>query len=229
MAQHENPPQPAHPAPTGTDMTRPAGQPHAIIAMVKRASSNALIVELKDGAGTLIGTARQKLSAGVLFGFMNGGKATYTLTLGDRTLRIDVNATTTVIEEGREIGRIVPHDGAAQLVDATGGLLAIVRAHQGKKSDEPLSHHIVSPRGDALARLDLNKRKFRLLDLNDMNWIDHEIWGFTLQNFTALKVPTAGTVLTVTAAVPAVLTDLLLAACVDFAVLPRAYVEDRCR
>lgn len=199
--------------------------PLVVIAMVKRATSNALVVELKDGAGSDVGVAKQKFGLGVLFGFANGGKSTYTLTMAQRTLTVDVNATTTVSESGREIGRIIPHDGAAQFVDASGSVLALVCPHRGKKSDDPLSHRIVSPRGEDLARLDLNKRKFKLLDENDWAWIDHELWGFTMHNYTALKVPTAGTVLKITAPVSASLADLLHAACVDFAVLPRAYVN----
>jgi hypothetical protein len=206
-------------------MSHPA-IPLVTIAMVKRATSNALVVELKDGAGSVVGTAKQKFGVGVLFGFANGGKSTYTLTTGDRSLTIDVTATTTVSESGREIGRIVPHDGAAQFVDATGSTLAHVCPHRGKKSDDPLSHRIISSRGEDLARLDLNKRKFTLLDRDDLAWIDHELWGYTLHNYTSLKVPTAGTVLVITSPVSADLSVLLHAACVDFAVLPRAYAVE---
>jgi hypothetical protein len=202
--------------------------PLVIIGMVRRATSNALVVDLKDGAGSVIGTAKQKFGAGVLFGFSNGGKSTYTLALGDRTLTIAVNATTTVSESGRELGRIVPHDNAARLVDSTGSVLADVRPHRGNKSDDPLSHGIISPHGDELARLDLNRTKFTLFDRDDylLQWIDHEVWGYTMHNYTTLKVPAIGTVLAITTPASAHLTDLLYAACVDFAVLPRGYVDE---
>jgi hypothetical protein len=67
-----------------------------------------------------------------------------------------------------------------------------------------------------------------VLDRDDylLQWINHEAWGYAMHNYSILKVPAIGTVPAITTPASAQLTDLLCAACVDFAVLPRGYVEE---
>jgi hypothetical protein len=195
------------------------------VATLRRSLNNALIADLKDQAGNPIGEAKQKFGAGVLFGFKNGGKSTYTLTAGERTATIDVAATTTVTDGGVVLGRIAPHDGAARLEDSAGALLAVIRPFEGKKADDPWRHPILSPRGDVLGSLNLMRTHTPLLTNDDWALIDHEIFGFTLHSTTALKTPALGTVLQLAAPVDPRLGDLLACATVDFSVLPRGYIK----
>jgi hypothetical protein len=195
------------------------------VATLRRSPNNALIADIKDQAGNTIGEAKQKFSAGVLFGFKNGGKSSYTLTAGNRTVTIDVAATTTVTDADVVLGRIAPHDGAARIEDSAGAVLALIRPFEGKKGDDPWRHPIVSPRGDLLGSLNLMRTHQPLLTADDWAWIDHEIFGFALHSTTALKTPALGTALQLAAPVDPRLGDLLACAAVDFSVLPRGYIK----
>jgi hypothetical protein len=195
------------------------------VATLRRSANNALIADLKDQAGNPVGEAKQKFSAGVLFGFKNGGKSTYTLTAGERAVTIDVAATTTVTEAGVVLGRIAPHDGAARIEDSAGAVLALIRPFEGKKGDDPWRHPILSQRGDLLGSLNLMRTHQPLLTNDDWAYIDHEIFGFTLHSSTALRTPALGTVIQLAAPVDPRLGDLLVCAAVDFSVLPRGYIK----
>src|SRR6185312_3991618 len=127
----------------------------AVMAKVSRANTNSLYVEIVDTSGQLIGTARQKFGAGVLFGFKNGGKSRYTLTAGERQITIDVAGSTTISEGDLVLGRIVPHDGGVRLEDGAGGTLAHVRPFTGMRGDDPWIHPVVSSRGEQIGQLSL--------------------------------------------------------------------------
>jgi hypothetical protein len=83
----------------------------------------------------------------------------------------------------------------------------------------PRSRHADSPTGDELGVL-------TLMTVHT-GWHDVENEAIQLlfnQNIATLKAPSAGTMLKLRAPVGAQLGDMLAAACVDFAVLPRGYI-----
>ena len=198
------------------------GSATTVAAKVGRTKANALTVEFKDGAGKEFGKAKQKGSAGVLFGFRNGGKSSYTLTAGSDELAVDVASTTTISRGGTAIGKIVPADGACRIEDGAGTVLAVVRPFAGLKADDPWVHPLLTPQGSEFGTLDLLRSHTSWGDVVDdiINW-DLELTG------QALKVPTSGAMLKLAAPVHDVLGDLLVAACVDFTVLPRGYIAPR--
>jgi hypothetical protein len=192
----------------------------AVAAKLSRSASNALRVQLSSSDGALLGNAQQKGSAGVLFGFKNGGKSNYTLSGADgEQLDVAVAGTTTISKGGATVGKIVPADGAARLEDGGGNVLAVVRPHTGAKADSAWHHPILSPAGHELGVLTLMT--------SHTGWADIQLeaiqWLFDL-NILALKAPSAGALLRLSAPVPPALGDALAVACVDFSVLPRGYI-----
>ena len=196
------------------------GNATAVAAKVSRATSNALRVELTTPDGAEVARAQQKGGVGVLLGFKNGGKSDYTLTSpAGEELRLSVAATTTVTNQNTPIGKIVPSDGAARLEDGGGTVLAAIRPHTGAKADGAWHHPILSPTGDQLGVL-------TLMTVHT-GWRDIEFEAIQLlanTNIATLKAPSAGAMLELRAPVHPVLGDMLAAACVDFAVLPRGYI-----
>jgi hypothetical protein len=196
------------------------GEATAVVAQLSRSTSNALRVRLATPDGTELARAQQKGGAAVLFGFKNGGKSDYTLTTGaGDELRIAVGGTTTVTQQDRPVGKIVPADGAARLEDGGGTALAMVRPHVGHKADSAWHHQLLSPSGDALGVL-------TLMTVHT-GWSDIESEAIQLLSnhpVATLKAPSAGAMLTLGTPVHPVLGDILAAACVDFSVLPRGYV-----
>jgi hypothetical protein len=196
------------------------GNATAVAARVTRATSNALRIELTTPDGAELARAQQKGGVGVLLGFKNGGKSDYTLSspAGDE-LRLAVAGTTIVTNQGTPVGKIVPSDGAARLEDGGGTVLAVFRPHTGAKADAAWHHPILSPTGDELGVL-------TLMTVHT-GWSDIEFEAVQLlanTNIATLKAPSAGAMLTLRAPVHPVLGDMLAAACVDFAVLPRGYI-----
>ncbi|OBG93934.1 hypothetical protein A5697_02945 [Mycobacterium sp. E3251] len=197
------------------------GNATVVVARVTRSTSNALRVALATPDGTELAHAQQKGGAAVLFGFKNGGKSDYTLSAasGDE-LKIAVAATTTITSGGVPVGKIVPADGAARLEDGGGTVLAVVRPHTGHKADGAWHHRLFSPSGEALGVL-------TLMTVHT-GWSDIEsdaIQLLTNRNVATLKAPSAGAMLTLAAPVEPHLGDVLTAACVDFSVLPRGYID----
>ncbi|OBG50252.1 hypothetical protein [Mycobacterium sp. E735] len=197
------------------------GDATVVLARVSRSTSNALRATLATPDGTELARAQQKGGAAVLLGFKNGGKSEYTLTAanGDE-LKIAVAATTTITNQNTPVGKIVPADGAARLEDGGGTVLAVVRPHTGHKADGAWHHRLLSPSGEALGVL-------TLMTVHT-GWSDIEseaIQLLTNHNVATLKAPSAGAMLTLAAPVGPHLGDVLAAACVDFSVLPRGYLE----
>ncbi|WP_156746908.1 hypothetical protein [Mycobacterium sp. E2733] len=197
------------------------GNAMVVLARLTRSTSNALRVELATPDGTELACAKQKGGAAVLFGFKNGGKGEYTLSAasGDE-LKIAVAATTTITNGNTPVGKIVPADGAARVEDGGGTVLAVVRPHTGHKADGAWHHRLLSPSGGALGVL-------TLMTVHT-GWSDTEseaIQLLTKHNIATLKAPSAGAMLTLAAPVDPQLGDVLAAACVDFSVLPRGYIE----
>jgi antitoxin (DNA-binding transcriptional repressor) of toxin-antitoxin stability system len=196
------------------------GNATTVIARLARSTSNALRVQLTTRDGTELAHAQQKGGVGVLLGYKNGGKASYTLstTAGDE-LRIAVGKTTTVTRENTPIGKVVPADGAARLESGGGTVLALVQPHTGAKADSAWRHRILSPGGDELGVLSLMRAQ------NGWTGIAAETTLWLLnENVGALKLPSAGVLLELHAPVAPALDDVLAAACVDFSVLPRGYI-----
>ncbi|WP_102418373.1 hypothetical protein [Mycobacterium sp. 4858] len=196
------------------------GDATVVLARLTRSTSNALRVALNTPDGTELARAQQKGGAAVLFGFKNGGKGEYKLSsaAGDE-LKIAVAATTTITNGSTPVGRIVPVDGAAQLEDGGGTVLAVVQPHTGHKADSAWHHRLLSPTGQAIGVL-------TLMTVHT-GWSDIEsdaIMLLTGRNVATLKAPSAGAMLTLAAPVPPQLGDVLAAACVDFSVLPRGYI-----
>lgn len=200
------------------------GQQIAVLAKVGRSTSNALNVEIVDTAGQVIATAQQKFSAGVLFGFKNGGKSRYTLTAGNRQITVDVAGTTTISEGDSVLGRVIPHDGGVRLDDATGSTLALVRPYAGLRADEPWVHPVMSPQGGQFGALSLMRSKSPFFDRDLEMLVDHALFDYPITAQQSLKIPSKGASLRLNQPVDAYLGDLLVCACVDFAVLPRGYV-----
>lgn len=196
------------------------GEATVVLARVTRATSNALRVQLTTPDGTELARAQQKGGAAVLFGFKNGGKSDYTLSsaAGD-DLRIAVAGTTTVTRDGTPVGKIVPADGAARVEDGGGTVLAVVQPHTGAKADTAWHHRLLSPTGQEIGVLTLMRVH--------TGWSDIEseaVQLLTNHNVATLKAPSAGAMLTLAAPAHPQLGDVLAAACVDFAVLPRGYI-----
>lgn len=197
------------------------GDATVVLARLTRSASNALRVELTTPDGTELARARQKGGAAVLLGFKNGGKSEYTLSApsGDE-LKIAVAATTTITNGDTVVGKIVPADGAARLEDGGGTALAVVRPHTGHKADGAWHHRLVTPSGEALGALTLMTAH--------TGWSDIESEAIQLlynHNVATMKAPSAGAMLSLAAPVDPRLGDVLAAACVDFSVLPRGYIE----
>lgn len=194
-----------------------------LVATVKRNAANALRVELADSSTQPVGEARQKSGLGVLLGFKNGGRSTYNLAADNRTLTIDVAGTTTVSESGTEIGKLVPHDGAARFDDPSGGVLAYLRPHVGHKAGEPWQHPILTPHGEPMGTLTLfpmsssGALREYLDQIADQVILDWNV------NYTSLRLPALGSALDLHQPVAGRLGDLLACACVDSCVLPRGY------
>jgi antitoxin (DNA-binding transcriptional repressor) of toxin-antitoxin stability system len=155
-----------------------------------------------------------------LLGYKNGGKSKYTLsnTAGDE-LHIAVARTTTITKQNTPVGKIVPADGAARLETGGGTTLAVIQPHTGSKTDSGWHHRILSPAGDELGVLTLMRAQ------NGWSGIAAETTLWLLnQNVGALKPPSAGVLLKLSAPVAPELGDVLAAACLDFSVLPRGYI-----
>jgi hypothetical protein len=190
-------------------------------ALLTRSTSNALRVQLTSPDGTELAHAQQKGGAAVLLGYKNGGKSNYTLsnTAGDE-LRIAVARTTTITKQNTPVGKIVPADGAARLETGGGTTLAVIQPHTGSKTDSAWHHRILSPAGDELGVLTLMRAQ------NGWSGIAAETTLWLLnQNVGALKPPSAGVLLKLSAPVAPELGDVLAAACIDFSVLPRGYIS----
>jgi antitoxin (DNA-binding transcriptional repressor) of toxin-antitoxin stability system len=189
-------------------------------ALLTRSTSNALRVQLTSPDGTELAHAQQKVGAAVLLGYKNGGKSNYTLsnTAGDE-LRIAVARTTTITKQNTPVGKIVPADGAARFETGGGTTLAVIQPHTGSKTDSAWHHRILSPAGDELGVLTLMRAQ------NGWSGIAAETTLWLLnQNIGALKPPSAGVLLKLSAPVTPELGDVLAAACIDFSVLPRGYI-----
>jgi hypothetical protein len=196
------------------------GDATVVIALLTRSTSNALRVQLTTPDGTELAHARQKGGAAVLLGYKNGGKGDYTLsnTAGDE-LRIAVARTTTVTKQNTPVGKIAPADGAARFETGGGTTLAVVEPHTGSKADSAWHHRILSPAGNELGVLTLMRAQ------NGWSGIAAETTLWLLnQNVGALKPPSAGVLVKLSAPVGPELGDVLAAACVDFSVLPRGYI-----
>ncbi len=192
----------------------------AVTATMSRSPTNALRIQLTTPDGTELAQARQKGGAAVLLGFKNGGRSTYTVSSADgEEMTIVVAATTTISMSGNLIGRIVPADGAAHIETAAGAVLAVVRPHTGSKADHAWQHRLLTPAGVEFGVLTL------MTAHTGWNDLDAELTQWVLNQYPAsLKAPSNGVLLELSAPVHPVLGDLLAAACVDFAVLPRGYI-----
>lgn len=196
------------------------GNATSVVARVSRSTSNALRVELTTPDGTKLARAQQKGGIGVLLGVKNGGKSDYTLSsaAGDE-LRIAVAGTTTITAQNTPVGKIVPADGAARLEGGGGTTLAVIQPHTGHKADDAWHHRLLSPSGEELGVLTLMTVHTGWRD------IDSEFSQLMFHyNVATLKAPSAGAMLALTAPVHPAVGDVLAAACVDFAVLPRGYI-----
>jgi hypothetical protein len=197
------------------------GDATVVAAKVSRSLANALRVQLTTPDGVELAHAQQKGGLGVLLGFKNGGKATYTFSAAsDEALQIDVGGTTTITNPDRIVGKIVPADGAARFENAAGAVLAVVRPHVGFKADNAWHHPIFTPAGQELGVLTLMRVRTSWAD------IEEDIYQQLLHYSYArsLKAPSAGVLLKLSAPVGPELGDVLAAACVDFSVLPRGYI-----
>jgi hypothetical protein len=196
------------------------GDATVVAARVTRSTSNALRVGLTTHDGAELGRAQQKGGAAVLLGFKNGGKGDYTLsTASGDELKIAVAGTTTITRQGTPIGKIVPADGAARFESGGGTVLAAVQPYGGSKADSAWHHRIVSPAGEELGVLTLMTVHIGWSDIQSeaTQWLLNE-------NVGNLKAPSAGVLLQLKAPVAPEVGDVLAAACVDFAVLPRGYL-----
>jgi hypothetical protein len=192
----------------------------AVTGRLTRATNNALTVSLQTEAGADVGKARQRGSAGVLFGFKNGGRGSYKLVAGEDVLEIAVGPTTTVSRADAVIGRIAPQDGGARFEDAAGRVLALWRPYHGMKADDAWRHPITSPDGTELGTLSLVRTK--------LGWKNFDGFLTTLATWDmagiSQKLPSAGSLLALNAPLDSTLGDLLAAACVDVAVFPKGYI-----
>jgi hypothetical protein len=182
--------------------------------------SNALRVQLTTPSGIELAHAQQRGGVGVLLGFKNGGKGSYTVSAASgEAMEIDVAGTTTITNSDRVLGRIVPADGAVRFENGVGAVLAVLRPHVGFKADSAWHHPILTPAGQELGVLTLMTVHTGWADVQE------DIYQLLLHyNYASLKAPSAGAMLRLSAPVGPELGDVLAAACVDFSVLPRGYI-----
>lgn len=188
-------------------------------ARVSRATSNALKVDLQVQDGVVAAHARQKGGVGVLLGFKNGGKASYSLEAKGVHIDIDVAPTTTVTRDGSLLGRIVGTGAAAHIEDAGGTVLAHVNPYHGAKSDTAYPQPLTAPAGERLGTLTVMRTSAGWSTIEVMEWL-------SMIDFvgSSLKAPSAGALLQLDRPVDDTLGDLFAAALVDASVLPRAYL-----
>jgi hypothetical protein len=195
------------------------GENTNLVGHVRRAKSNALTMALSTSADKEVAAARQKGGAGVLFGFKNGGRGDYFLSAGDDVLDIAVAGTTTIRRGELTIGRIVPADGAARIEDGNNNVVAVIHGHEGSKNDDAWIQRLTASDGTSMGALTLVRRTAGFQDL--YKWLVAEVW---LNLNVNQRAPSAGVVLALDAPVPEHEGDLLAAACVDAAMLPRGYL-----
>ncbi len=191
----------------------------SLSARVHRARNNALTVTYSDPVGVELATGKQKSSAAVLFGFKNGGKAAYTIEGGGTHLDVAVAATTTVSRDGAVLGSIVGRGSSARIESAAATLLADIHPYDGAKADPAWSHKLTGPDGEPIGTLTLMRTAGGWSLQDFVSWT--ATWDMT---GLGAKTPSAGASLQLDAPAADVLADLLVAALLDVATLPRGYI-----
>jgi hypothetical protein len=195
-----------------------------------RKLNNALTQTFEAGPHMPVATATQKGSAGVLFGFKNGGSGTFTLS-GDGTDNIGDGTDIVIATKGRlatitngdgsEVGRIETTDDHAALATADGTELARLVGHPAADKANPAwTYPLIDGAGAPLGEIILVRSSGRIDVMKEL-W-DAAVWWDRAGK--ALKLPTLGTRLTLNRPVDGPLGDLLLAACVNLCLGPGAFV-----
>jgi hypothetical protein len=181
----------------------------------RQTKNNALLLHVKDDQGADLFEVKQKGSAGVLFGFKNGGAGTYVVKAPGGELAVEIGKVTSCA-----MGTIEHSAGHGIVKSKDGTVLATIGGHTGEKRDDPWVHALTDAAGTSLGSISrLASTPTRHAESDLVEWF----WQLEFPQYTSLKIPSFGVFLELDHPVDAALGDLLVAACVDTALAPRGY------
>jgi hypothetical protein len=186
-----------------------------------RKLNNALTQTFEAGPDSPVAVATQKGSAGVLFGFKNGGSGTYLLTGGDAELTVECHSgTTKVSNEAGDVGTIETDKEFAVLRDATGAEVARLVGHpESDRANSAWTYRVLDGAGASLGDVMLIRNAGPISITGEI--VDAAIWWGRAGK--ALKMPTLSTRLMLKAPVDGLVGDLLLAECVNLCLGPGGF------
>jgi hypothetical protein len=184
-----------------------------VSVQVGRRMSNLLTTTLRDNHGVTIAQSRQRATAAALIGRGQGRPSIHVV---DEGLEVACGAVTRIQRGGAVLGRLVPGVRGAALQDPAGDLIATVGADGGEYSRATWTYPIDLADGSAVGELVLVRSIDGWADLFD--W-----WVPAVRHGSDPVRPSAGVVLRLIAPVPDGFGDLLIATCIDTAVLGRVY------
>lgn len=185
-----------------------------------RKLNNAFTLTFKLSKDQTLGVATQAGGLGMLLGFSNGGSGRYALKGDAGTLALDCRPASTSVASaaGGAVGSIEPDNGAAALRDSAGRVIGRLAGQPAEKGHDAVwSYPVTDPDGARLGTIVLMRTTFDTYTeaMDVALWLDRA-GGL-------LKVPTLGARLELEHPVDAALGDILLGACVDLALGPRAF------
>ncbi|WP_375501320.1 hypothetical protein [uncultured Jatrophihabitans sp.] len=205
-----------------------------IAGPVSRKTSNRLRMVFNSGPGDPIATATQSgadgrgAGVGILFGFRNGGAGNHVLEFADGHQLVvgSRDSKPTEITRDGEPFATVQRGAPSVASDANGKeLVRFTSDPQDAKTPDLFRINLTLPDGRPLGDLDVIRRgpgwtAMRTLDelTGTFYWWDHA--------GAALKIPILGTRLMLTERVEPVVSEVLLAACVDIAIGLRPYIPE---
>jgi hypothetical protein len=199
-----------------------------VVGQSGRKVNNALTLTFRASAEETIATAVQKGSAGVLFGFRNGGSGHYTITGEGGEIVVDCSPKrTTSSVDGIQIGWIEKGpEGDGTISRADGGVaVRIAGQPDAGRQDPTWSYGLSDADGTRLGTLTW-LRTAATFDLGG-EIADMIVWWDRAGQ--SLKVPSLGAHLALERPVDETVGDLLLAACVDVSLGSHSFVRAAAR
>jgi hypothetical protein len=196
------------------------GSATLVDARTGRRLNNALTLTFKVSKEQTLGVATQAGGLGVLLGFQNGGSGRYALKGDAGTLALDCRPARTSVAgaSGEAVGSIGPDGATVALRDNRGQVVGrLLGQPANKRHDAVWSYPVTDPTGARLGRIVLMRTTF------DAYAEIEEVVLWWDRAGGPLKVQTLGVRLELDNPVDAPLGDLLLGACVDLALGPRAF------
>jgi hypothetical protein len=193
-------------------------------ASTSRELNNSLTLTFKTSAQDTLATAVQKGSAGVLFGFKNGGSGRYVISGDGGEVIVDCSPKrTTAARGGEALGWIEPSDGGDGAIRrADGTIVANVAGQPAERRREPAwTHGLTDGKGAALGTLTWFRTGATFDAIGEL--MDMSIWWDRAG--APLKVPSLGAHLSLEHSVADDVGDLLLATCVDLSLGSHSFVR----